>query len=94
MQTIESLVRRTDNLVSALNPQVGEPVFATRNCDKHGEYQAKQLIPGRFAMCPTCRTESEEAEKRERPASHCVQRHHRAGGGRRAVLLAWGLLPA
>ena len=70
MQTIESLVRRTDNLVSALNPQVGEPVFATRNCDKHGEYQAKQLIPGRFAMCPTCRTESEEAEKREREAMY------------------------
>lgn len=87
MQTIESLVRRTDNLVSALNPQVGEPVFATRNCDKHCEYQAKQLIPGRFAMCPTCRTESEEAEKREREAMYARIAHssHIARLGRAGI---------
>lgn len=87
MQTIESLVRRTDNIVMARNPQVGESVFATRTCDKHGEYQAKQLIPGRFAMCPTCRADSEEAEKREREAAAAAARRssHMARLGRAGI---------
>lgn len=87
MQTIESLVRRADNFAAAHNPQVGEPVFATRSCDKHGEYQAKQLIPGRFAMCTTCRAESEEAEKREREAAAAAVRRssHMARLGRAGI---------
>ncbi|MFE1574296.1 ATP-binding protein [Comamonas odontotermitis] len=87
MQTIEALMRRADNVVAALNPQVGEPVYATRNCDKHGEYPAKQLIPGRFAMCPTCRAESEEAEKREREAAAAAARRssHIARLGRAGI---------
>lgn len=64
MKSIQSLADRSADISIALSKTV--PVFETRTCEKHGEYQARHLLRDRFTVCPECRREREEAEEREK----------------------------
>ena len=87
MLAIQNLARRVEDITVNLHPQTGAAIYEPRTCAKHGDYQAKQLIPGRFAMCPTCRTESEDAEKQKRSEMYAqiARSNHLARLGRAGI---------
>lgn len=64
MKSIQSLTDRVGDIATALSKD--EARFEARTCEKHGEYQARHLFRDRFAGCPECRREREEAEEQEK----------------------------
>lgn len=64
MKTIQSLADKSADIAIALSN--AEPRFEPRTCEKHGDYQARHLFRDRFAGCPECRREREEAEEQEK----------------------------